>query len=384
MTAGSARQLDAMRDELMIPYSKGKLNGFKLLEHELLHPSGTDKFLWHSTDAATFEGQHAENLALLIDECKSVDDSIYIASNRLQAKVTLAMSSPGAAEGWFYNCFSSQKEFWNTAQIKAENISRIPKEWIAEMREMHKNHPELLASMLDAEFTSNDPNALIRLEWINRLLKHPPKPMRGHKRAGIDLSASVDGDESVIIIMDGNVVEHIIAWRDGDPMRVAGRCMLELRTHNVPKDHIFADSGGLGAGIVSRMQELGMPVNGVQFGGSPLSKTERVGNRMTELWDNMAEEIANQRIVIPDDKKLIAQLTARKSVVMSSGRLKLETKAEMKKRGVNSPDYADALALALINPLSVIPVNSVYKSMDGGMNRKAEGYMSPDGFDLGN
>ncbi len=366
MTAGVYRQLDAMRDELEIPIRNKKLEGWKLLEHELIHPDGS-KFLWYSSDnPGLFEGQHADNLALLIDEAKSVPDAIALASHRLQAKATLAMSSPAAASGWFYGCFSTHKEFWRTAQVKAETVKRIPKEWIAEMRKMHANHPELLASMLDAEFTTNDPNSLIRLEWINRILAAPPRPMLGKLVAGIDLSASVDGDESVIIIRDGNHIKHLIAWRDSDPMRVAGRCMLELRAHNVPKENVFADSGGLGAGIVSRMQELGWPVNGVQFGGSPNSKTERVGNKMTELWDNMAEEIANGRVILPDDAKLISQLTARKSIIMSSGRLKLETKAEMKKRGVESPDRADALALSLMIPYTPSNAATICRQTQSG------------------
>jgi hypothetical protein len=118
MTAGAARQLDVLRDELSIPYRAGKLDGFKLIEHELEHPDGS-KMLWYSADnPGLFEGQHADNLALFIDEAKSVPDDIALASYRLQANVTLCMSSPGAAVGWFYNCFSSQKEFWNTAQIR--------------------------------------------------------------------------------------------------------------------------------------------------------------------------------------------------------------------------------------------------------------------------
>ncbi len=384
MTAGVYRQLDAMRDELEIPIRNKKLAGWKLLEHELIHPDGS-KFLWYSSDnPGLFEGQHAENLALLIDEAKSVPDDIAKASYRLQAKVTLAMSSPGAASGWFYDCFSKQKEFWKTAQIKADNVKRISKEWIAEMRLMHARHPELLASMIDAEFTSNDPNSIIRLEWVNRLLKHPPKPMRGHIVAGIDLAASIDGDESCIVIRNGNHVTHVIAWRDDDAMRVAGRCILELNTHNVPKGNVFADAGGLGSGIVARMNELGYQVNGVQFGGSPISKTERIKNRATELWDNMSEEIANGRILLPDDDRLISQLTTRKWKPTSSGRMLMATKQEMKKDGFDSPDRAEALALCLCNPISHIPVNNLYKPIEeGAFARKETGYVSPDGFDLG-
>jgi hypothetical protein len=202
--------------------------------------------------------------------------------------------------------------------------------------------------MLDAEFTSNDPNALIQLEWVNRCINNPTRWIKGQLYAGIDLSASLEGDESVIVIRDGNKIVQIIAWRDSDPMRVAGRCILELNKYKVPKTNVFADAGGLGAGIVSRMQELNWPVNAIQFGGAPKAKTQRIKNRMTELWDNMAEQLANQQLILMDDPILIGQLTSRKVIPTSTGQLKLETKAEMKKRGLASPDRADAFALALI------------------------------------
>ena len=387
MTAGASRQLDVLRDELAIPYRAGKLDGFKLIEHELEHPDGS-KMLWYSADnPGLFEGQHSENLALFIDEAKSVEDDIALASNRLQANTTLVMSSPGAATGWFYNCFSSQKEFWRTAQIKAETVKRIPKEWIEEMRRMHRNHPDLLSSMLDAEFTSNDPNALIQLEWVNRCIKNPTRWIKGYLTAGIDLSASLSGDQSAIVIRDGNKIIAIIAWRDSDPMRVAGRCIVELNNYKVPKTNIFADAGGLGAGIVSRMQEIGWPVNGVQFGGAPLAKTERIKNRMTELWDNMAEELANQRIILPDDPQLIAQLTGRKVIPTSTGQLRLETKAEMKKRGLDSPDIADALALSLMDT-GAQKVTYTHQSHEAhstmGSNDNEYASSSGEDFTLGN
>ncbi len=390
MTAGAYRQLDCMRDELAIPIAKGKLPGWQLKEHELIHPDGA-KMLWYSADnPGLFEGQHAENLALFADESKSIKDDIALAFERLQPKVMLCMSSPGGASGWFYKCFGSLRKFWNTAHVKAETCSRIPKEWIAQMREMHKENPELLASMLDAQFVSSEPDIFIQLGWINRLLENPPRYNPGQRVAGIDLSASVDGDESVIIVRDGNKIIEIVAWRDPDPMRVAGKCMAELARLGVPKENVFADAGGLGSGIVARMREIGWPVHGVQFGASPLAKSERIQNRATEVWDTMANEIQFQRIILPNDSELITQLTSRKFHIPSSGKLKLETKQEMKKRGLPSPDRADALALCLQNPEGARATQFInYFSNDNNRSPynpdERSGFMSADGrFDFGN
>lgn len=352
MTAGVFLQCLGVRDELMRVMHK--LTGWTLNERELIHPTTGSRFIWFSADnPGYFEGHHADFVTVLIDESKSVPGGIYEASERLTAnkkRFTFAASSTGGATGWFYECFSNKKEFWDAKQISAYDIPRIKGDWIEEQKQIFGEESPLFKSMILSEFINTSADTLIQLEWINRIKSAPPRWNAGMIVAGIDLSASADGDESVIMVRNGNKIIELIAWRDADPMRVAGKCITELNRLSVPRGNIFADSGGLGSGIVSRMQELGWPITGVQFGGSPLVKSERIQNRMTELWDNMARDIELQRIILPDDSVLTSQLTSRKCTTISSGRLKLETKQEMKKRGCKSPDRADALALALMIP----------------------------------
>lgn len=347
-TAGVYRQLDVLHDELARVMHR--LDGWKLTEHELEHPSGC-KFLWYSADhPGLFEGQHAKHMALLIDEAKSVPRDIAAASERLQATRTLVMSSAGGAVGWFYDCFTSKRAHWNVAQVAANQCARISRDWVEEMRSMHGESSPLFRSAVLAEFSQSDEGAFISLEAVQRCIRQPPGPAGREIVAGVDLSASDSGDESVIVVRRGNAVASIVAFRDSDAMRVAGRCIMALTDQRIPRGCVFADAGGLGVGIVDRMRELGWPVNGVHFGGSPMSADPRFGNRMTELWCRMKEEIEACRIALPNDDALIAQLTGRRAVVQSSGKIKLESKAEMKRRGLPSPDRADALALALLSP----------------------------------
>lgn len=348
-TAGAFRQCMVLKDELSLVIHK--LSGWQLKEQELLHCDGISKMLWYSADhPGLFEGQHSENMALFIDEAKSVKNEIGINSERLQAKYTLVMSSTGGASGWFYDCFASKKRFWDVDKIKASTISRLKKDWINQMREMWADHPELLSSMLDSEFTSSDPDSFIQVKDVNRVIETPPQWMRGLKRAGIDLASSLKGDMCVIVIMDGNKVVEIIAWRDDDEVRIAAKCITELRQRSVLQENVNADAGGVGSAIVKIMQYQGYCVNEIAFGGVPLVRNDRIVNRMTELWDNMASDIKMMRLILPKNDDMIDQLTKRKAQVLASGKLKLESKTEMKARGLSSPDIADAIALALVMP----------------------------------
>lgn len=72
-----------------------------------------------------------------------------------------------------------------------------------------------------------------------------------------------------------------------------------------------------------------------------------VGNLTTAMWASMRDLLDNKQIVIEDDEQTIGQLSSRKYTMTSNGKLEIESKKEMKKRGLDSPDRADALALAL-------------------------------------
>lgn len=364
-----------------------KLNGWKLTEHELVHPAGT-KYLWYAADnPGLFEGQHAKNMALFIDESKSVADGIAAASERLQATHTLVMSSAGGAVGWFYRCFTSARAHWNGEKVTAAQCSRISPQWIEEMAQLHGKESALYRSMVDAEFSASDDGSFITLESVQRILRNPPRQTGHEIVAGLDSAWSAQGDEAVIAIRNGNKVRPLIAFRETDPMRCAGRHISELTQNRIPRDNVYIDETGGGGGIPARMREMGWPVLGIQYGGASISGDERFGNRMTELWWNMKDTIERGNIILPDDDLLIAQLTSRKYETLSSGKIKLESKDAMRRRGLPSPDRADAVAMCLLSPTSSTPIRTMFTGRDDeddGPNGKCVGMTADGRFDLGN
>jgi hypothetical protein len=169
-----------------------------------------------------------------------------------------------------------------------------------------------------AEFTENMEGALIQLSWINRILQNPPRRFNGVKMAGVDLSFSQDGDESVIVIRYGNYIEHIEAWRDNDSSRIMTHCLNTFEKYGIPKENIYSDAADP-SGAIALLRSAGWPINTVMFGSSPISSDERYPNRMTELWFNMANEIQHQKIILPNDDELITQLINRKYDRASNG-----------------------------------------------------------------
>lgn len=74
---------------------------------------------------------------------------------------------------------------------------------------------------------------------------------------------------------------------------------------------------------------------------------EHYNNLTTHMWAVLRELLKDKQILIEDDAETFAQISVRKYFMASNGRLELESKKEMKKRGVGSPDRADAAALSV-------------------------------------
>lgn len=82
--------------------------------------------------------------------------------------------------------------------------------------------------------------------------------------------------------------------------------------------------------------------------GQAAKRTEIYTNLAAEWWSTVGQPIERRAVIIPNDEKLVAQLTSRRKQYDSKGREKLESKADLRARGVESPDRADALIGAII------------------------------------
>jgi hypothetical protein len=114
---------------------------------------------------------------------------------------------------------------------------------------------------------------------------------------------------------------------------------------------VFVDETGVGGGVVDMLHRLGYPVVGVQFGGSPSDK-KKYRYKVDEIWGRMKDALKD-RLVLPEDdtklgrlgQELRDELTSRQFGFTDTDQIRLETKAVMKRRGLMSPDLADAVAL---------------------------------------
>jgi hypothetical protein len=251
--------------------------------------------------------------------------------------------------------------------------------------------PEIVAREYDRNWDALSAVNAIPLGWIRAAvgLVLPQKPT-STVNAGLDV-ADGGSAESVCVVRRGSTVVALEHWtsREGEDVVDTGLRGLALaRQHGASA--LMIDAIGVGAGALGAAKRAvnGSPVNvvGVQVShpassrrypddGEAHTARDRFINLRAELWwqvrlrfqraaehvrDGAAHE-PDDMISIPDDPVLIAQLSSPRLEVSTDGRLKLESKESMARRGVRSPDRADALILAFaqvdagIDWLAVIP-----------------------------
>jgi hypothetical protein len=176
---------------------------------------------------------------------------------------------------------------------------------------------------------------------------------------GVD-PAGAGLDRTAIAWRQGHCITKIECRRGLDTMEVMGWIGQIIRTDKPAKVNI--DVGGLGIGVYDRLIELGHPrsmVNNVNFGGKPIElppldeKGNPAGgpaNRRAELWLNLKTALEQGRFSLPDRDSLQADLVSVGYRYRSDSKLVLESKEDMRARGMPSPDEGDAVALCFSEP----------------------------------
>jgi hypothetical protein len=208
----------------------------------------------------------------------------------------------------------------------------------------------------DEAFMASKFDSFITADLVMQARKEKEIEPYGPLLVGVD-PAGKGADATAIAFRRGHCIEKIEKRRGLDTMEVAGWIAKIIRDDKPAKVNI--DVGGLGVGVYDRLKEQGYEnVYAVNFGGKPIEPPpyDETGkpaggpaNRRAELWSNLKNALQG-RFSIPDTDSLHSDLTSVGYKYASDGKLLLEAKEDMKKRGMPSPDEGDAMALCFSEP----------------------------------
>ena len=162
---------------------------------------------------------------------------------------------------------------------------------------------------------------------------------------GMDV-ARYGRNRTVIVVRRGDVVESVRALSGIDTMAGAGQVIAALREYGPAQVNV--DEVGVGAGVVDRLREQGYTVRGMVGSRKP-ERDLTCANRRAEGYLMLKRRFGERRIRIPRDVELIKELAGLRYEYNSQGRMQIEGKRKMRRRGIASPDKADALMLAFLD-----------------------------------
>lgn len=320
------------------------------------------------TNPALIEGAHADSLLFIFDESKAIMpetfDACEGAFSGTGETFVLALSTPGPPQGRFYDIHAHKPGFqdWHTIHVTladAIRANRILPEWAENRKLQWGETSALYMNRVLGEFHAGDEDAVIPLAWAEAaverwhewVLAGRPDPGAPHT-IGVDVARTGE-DKTALAIRWGDIVTELRVFSHADTMATTGRVAGILESDE--RATAIVDVIGIGAGVVDRLRELGMRVQA--FNAARRTKRRDISgelgfvNTRAAAWYNLREQLDPSRgatLCLPDDDDLLADLSApHQGEVMSGGRIKIESKDDIRKRLGHSPDRGDAVVQAL-------------------------------------
>lgn len=314
-----------------------------------------------TNNPVNFSGWHAPGGVLaIIDEAPGVNPGdIDIIEGTLVAESSrmIAIGNPLEPSGFFYELFTKREaarhhiSAFDVPNV-VEGAEVIPglatRGWVDSRRKAWGEDSPLWSTHVLGEFPDASDHTLIPLKWYELAVqRHPDAEWHDRPVIGVDV-ARFGPDSTVLAFRHPAGIRELRREPKQDTVATTGAVVRQAREESALEVHIDAD--GLGAGVFdSARAELGDVVKEMRGGMRAPFQPERFLNARAEWFWALREALDPTNpdaIALPDDDELRAQLTAIRWSQNARGLIKIESKDEMRKRGLPSPDAADAVAMA--------------------------------------
>jgi phage terminase large subunit len=340
-----------------------------------------------------FQGFHSGHLLVVIDEAVGVEGEIWeaIEGARAGGQVrVLALANPTVPSGPFYAAFTRERAGWATFTIDAfdtpnlagitlerllameeDELDDVPRPYLVTRRWVREKYYEwgerspMWQARVRARFPHQSQSSLFALACLERA-RGPggeqqsqdgvaekksriaeggagnPQDTTSPLYAGVDVAGPGE-DETVVAIRaeDGTIVE-MRAFSSADARgEVAG----VLRPYKARLAEVNVDAVGIGYNFALHLQDLGYPVNFVNV-GMPARDSEKFANLKAELYWGLKMRLEADGVRGLVDEVAIAQLASLSYKHNPRGQIAIESKEQARRRGMRSPDRAEALMLA--------------------------------------
>jgi len=364
-------------------------------------------------DPAAFQGIHARFVLVIIDEANGVRGPLHDAADSLIANDNgklLMIGNPDDPTGEFYeaskpgsgvevikiNAFDSPN-FTGEETPDRVRAMLIGKAYVEERRKRWASRwfwvdangtPSTIAAGVRCVAPPEDTLADTHPYWQSKILGEFPKTVQGihtliplpliraaqareivpteldPSKLGVDVGGG--GDSSTLAHAHGGRVRVTHENRNPDTMELTDLIIEQLVATGATSAQV--DEIGIGHGVVDRGRQLEKPFIGINVGRAS-HEPDRFSNLRAQFWWSVRTLFELGQIDIdPDDKDLEEELLSLRYKPGDRGKITMESKDDARRRGVKSPNRADALMLAVCDPSGVVELDSTEVDAFGTAN----------------
>jgi hypothetical protein len=308
-------------------------------------------------NSESFAGLHAADSTpfYIFDEASAIPAKIWeVAEGGMTdgEPMWFTFGNPTRTGTKFHEAFNGQRHRWATRTIDSRQVQITNKQQIADWVTDYGEDSDFVKVRVRGIFPSASSLQFIGRDLVDSAAaRELPNTRRETVVVGVD-PARFGDDSSVIWTRTGRDARTWppIRLRGVDTMTLASRVAEHVNLQRSAGRFVIVnvDGGGVGGGVIDRLRSMGFDVNEVQFGGKAMD-TRKYANRRAEIWGVMRDWLAGG--CVPKDEDLASDLTNVEYGFTSNDQILLEKKEDMKRRGLASPDSADALAITFAVPV---------------------------------
>jgi hypothetical protein len=351
ITANTTNQLNTKTWRELALWHKRAINShwFKWTATKFFHKDHPETWFCAATpntehNSEAFAGLHGQHVLIIYDEGSGIPDKIYEVSEGAMTDpraMWFVYGNPTKNTGKFRNLFANDPR-WTCNQIDSRTCKMTNKKEIAGQIAEYGEDSDFIRVRVKGQFPRAGSLQFISSEVVDTCMLYEAAYESFFQLPiviGVDV-ARFGEDKSVICIRQGRKVIELRKYRDLDLMKLAAKVVNVLREYKPAAT--FVDGVGVGAGVVDRLRQLGHDIIEINAGSSPEDK-ETYWNKRVEMWDRMRNAL-KAGMDIPNDADLRNALIGVEYGYNDKEQMRLERKQDMKKRGLESPDEADAIA----------------------------------------
>ena len=314
-----------------------------------------DAVPWSKENTEAFAGLHnkGRRIVIMMDEASAIDDRIWeVIEGALTDEDTeiiwIAFGNPTRATGRFRECFRNQARLWIKAQIDSREVEGTNKALFAEWAQTYGEDSDFFKVRVRGLFPTLSARQFIPESDVDRAYgRHYDPGAYNFAPKILACDPAWDGDDTLEIgIRQGLAFRLLVSMPKNDNDVHVANLLARLEDEH-EADAVFIDKG-YGTGIYSAGQAMGRTWLLVDFGGK--SSDPACLNKRAEIW-NAARLWLKDGGAIPADPGLRDELLSIETLPRLDGKIALESKAEMKRRGLPSPNKADCLAISFAYPV---------------------------------